>query len=123
MNDLFASTQTVTAYRLSWKFIQRANCNWPTGYLDVLLARSKKERQDLKAKQYGLGIVKASRTHVWVDINHPDINLFIGLARDYAHPATFEREQGLVTPADMTIGRAAELSFQRPETLTVEVTQ
>ena len=123
MSDLFTSTQTVTAYRLSWKFIARANCNWPTGYLDVLLARSKEARQELKAKQHGAGIVKASRTHVWVDSAHPDINLFRGLALEYAQPTAYEREQGLVTPADMAIGRAAELAFQRPETLTVEVTQ
>jgi hypothetical protein len=103
VNDLFTSTQTVTAYRLSWKFIQRAR----RAYLPVPIPEC----------------LKSNRTHAWIDATHPAAGELREHARYLADPGQYDREQALITPADMTIGRAASLAFQRPETLTVEVTQ
>ena len=102
MNDLFTSTQTVTAYRLSLKFIKRAK----RGYLGVPIPEC----------------IKSNRTHAWIDASHPSVSELRWLAGWLGNPDPHSREQGHIKPSEMTIGRAAELAFQRPETLTVEVT-
>lgn len=112
MNDLFTSTQTVTAYRLSWKFIQNANRSWSTHLWHTVT-----ENKDTP------GYIKSNRTHVWIDASHPAVSELHWLADYLANPDPHSREQGHIKPSEMTIGRAAELAFQRPETLTVEVTQ
>ena len=103
MNDLFVAPQNVTAYRLSWKFIQRAR----RAYLPVPMPEP----------------IKSNRTHAWIDAFDPGALELRSHADYLAHPDQYAREQGYITPADMATGRAAMLAFQRPETLAVEVTQ
>jgi hypothetical protein len=101
MNDLFTSTQTVTAYRLSLKFLDRAR----RAYLSTPIPE----------------FIKSNRTHAWIDAADPATGELRSHADYLANPDQFAREQGYIKPADMTVGRAAELAFQRPETITVEV--
>ena len=103
MNDLFTSTQTVTAYRLSLKFFDRAR----RAYLRTPIP----------------DFIKSNRTHAWINAFDPAALELRSHADYLANPDQYAREQGYITPADMAVGRAAELAFQRPETLTVEVTQ
>ena len=103
MSDLFTSTREVTTYRLSLKFLDRAR----RAYLGAPIPNP----------------IKSNRTHAWIDAFDPAALELRSHADYLANPDQYAREQGYITPADMTVGRAAELAFQRPETLTVEVTQ
>jgi hypothetical protein len=110
--DMFGYSKNVDAYRFSWKFIQSAQRSWSTR-----LWHTVGKNKDIP------GHIKSNRTHAWIDAAHPAVGELWEHARYLADPGQYAREQALVTPADMAIGRAAELAFQRPETLTVEVTQ
>ena len=107
MNDLFTSTQAIKAYRLSWKFIGKAQRS--------IMARSWRPHQETP------GLIRSTRQAAWIAADTPGIDELRDLADFFGKPDPHTREQGHVTPAEMTIGRAALTAFERPETLTVEV--